>query len=135
MKRLTFLLLCITTLGFVSCKKDVIAPQTQNFTIFASIQPTQWQTAQDSEGRYYYVDINNQEIERYEVDGVIVSIARFNDDGYDALPFSFGGVRYSYTSYPGKVRIYLQNQYDQNVLPARPTAEITTRVVLVASAE
>ncbi|PST81862.1 hypothetical protein C7T94_16815 [Pedobacter yulinensis] len=119
----------------MSCKKEVIAPETQNYTIFASIQPGQWQVANDSEGRYYYADINNPEIERYEVDGVIVSMARFNDDGYDALPFTFGGVRYSYTSYPGRVRIYLQNHYDQNVLPARPSGEITTRVVLVASAE
>ncbi len=134
MKKLVLLLLCVTTLGLVSCKKDTIVNEnTPNYTFYTSIPTSRWVATTDSEGSYYYADITNQEIERYEDDGTIVSFQRFNDNGYDALPFTLGMVRYSYTSYPGRIRVYLQDQYNQNILPARPTSEISARVVIVAS--
>ena len=134
MKKLALLLLCITTLGLASCKKDtIVSEKNPNYTFYASIQPNRWIAQTDSEGSYYYADITNSEIERYEDDGTIVSFQRFNDNGYDALPFTLGMVRYSYTSYPGRIRVYLQDHYNQDILPARPTSEISARVVIVAS--
>lgn len=132
MKKLTILMLCIVTLGLASCKKDTIVQNTPNITLYKTIQANQWQSGTDN-GLYYYVDITDNRIEQYEDDGIIVSFARFNDDGYDALPFNYGVDSYSYSSFPGRIRVYLQNNNNKTAQPTRPTASITARIVLVAS--
>ncbi|MCX2475122.1 hypothetical protein OQZ33_12360 [Pedobacter sp. MC2016-05] len=132
MKKFTILMLCIVTLGLASCKKDTIVENTPNITLYKTIQPNQWQSNNDN-GIYYYVDITDSRIEQYEDDGIILSFARFNDDGYDALPFNYGPDSYSYSSFPSRIRVYLQNNNNKNLEPTRPTASITARIVLVAS--
>lgn len=134
MKKLTLILLCIATLGLASCKKDTIVNETTpNITLYKSIQPNQWVATSDANGSYYYVDLNDPKIEEFEDDGIILSFARFSDDGYDALPFTYGTDSYSYSSFVGRIRVYLQNSGNRTVLPPRPTAEIGARIVLVAS--
>ncbi|RZL57728.1 MAG: hypothetical protein EOO93_17645 [Pedobacter sp.] len=132
MKKLTILMLCIVTLGLASCKKDTIVQNTPNITLYKTIQPNQWQRATDN-GIYFYVDIIDSRIEEFIDDGIILSFARFNDDGFDALPFNYGPDSYSYSSFPGRIRVYLQNNNNRTVEPLRPTADITARIVLVAS--
>ncbi|MGM9475158.1 hypothetical protein ACS5PU_01960 [Pedobacter sp. GSP4] len=133
MKKLTILMLCIATLGLASCKKDTIVENTPNITIYKTIQPNSWISTSDSNGSYLYVDIADSRIEQYEDDGIILSFARFNDDGYDALPFTYGVDSYSYSSFPGRIRVYLQNRDNRNSAPLRPSASIGARIVLVAS--
>ncbi|MNI42488.1 hypothetical protein D3C87_554980 [compost metagenome] len=134
MKKLTILMLCIATLGLASCKKDTIVQNTPNITIYKTIQPSAWVATSDAaNGSYLYVDISDNRIEQYEDDGIILSFARFNDDGYDALPFTYGTDSYSYSSFPGRIRVYLQNSANRNLAPVRPTASIGARIVLVAS--
>ena len=132
MKKLTILMLCIVTLGLASCKKDTIVQNTPNITLYKTIQPNQWQRATDN-GIYFYVDMIDSRIEEFIDDGIILSFARFNDDGFDALPFNYGPDSYSYSSFPGRIRVYLQNNNNRTVEPLRPTADITARIVLVAS--
>lgn len=133
MKKLTILMLCIVTLGLASCKKDTIVQNTPNITLYKTIQPNQWLSGSDANGLYYYVDIMDNRIEQYEDDGIILSFARFNDDGYDALPFTYGTDSYSYSSFPGRIRVYLQYNNNRNTLPVRPSASIGARIVLIAS--
>ncbi|UKT62650.1 hypothetical protein [Pedobacter mucosus] len=132
MKKLTILILCIATLGLASCKKDTIVQNTPNITIYKTIQANQWQRNTDN-GIYYFVDITDNRIEEFVDDGIILSFARFNDNGYDALPFNYGLDSYSYSSFPGRIRVYLQNNNNRTIEPTRPTSSIDARIVLVAS--
>lgn len=134
MKKLTMLMLCIATLGLASCKKDPIIENTPNLTLYKTIQPGSWVAkSENGIGSYLYVDITDPRIEEYEDDGIILSFARFNDDGYDALPFTYGVDSYSYSSFPGRIRVYLQNRDNRNSSPLAPSASIGARIVLVAS--
>jgi len=134
MKKLTILMLCIATLGLASCKKDTIVQNTPNVTLYKSIPSAAWITTNDNIlGTYMYVDIKDTRIEAYEDNGIILSFARFNDNGYDALPFTYGPDSYSYSSFPGRIRVYLQNNANRNIAPQKPAGEIGVRIVLVAS--
>jgi len=137
MKKLTILMLCIATLGLASCKKDTIVQNTPNVTIYKTIQPNQWTENSNDPllGRYYYADITDNRIGYYKDDGIILSFARFNDNGYDALPFTYGTDSYSYTSFSGRIRVYLQYNNNKNILPVKPTASIDAKIVLVASSK
>ncbi|RZL02933.1 MAG: hypothetical protein EOO89_28590, partial [Pedobacter sp.] len=72
MKKLLLLLLCTTTLGLVSCKKDNIIQETPNRTIILNIQPNQW--VRDADGGTITASLGIDEIDELNVDieGILV---------------------------------------------------------------
>jgi hypothetical protein len=134
MKKLLLLLLCTTTLGLVSCKKDTIIEETPNRTIIFNIQPNEWKLSQD--GGTYTASIGIEEIDQLNVDieGILVYLDHpKNIDSYIALPYVFEGAAYSYEHFDGGIRIDIQRAEYSTFNPSRPTIPIRLKVVLIPS--
>ncbi|RZK81384.1 MAG: hypothetical protein EOO92_04690 [Pedobacter sp.] len=134
MKKLLLLLLCTTTLGLVSCKKDTIIQETPNRTIIINIQPNQWIASTDR--RTYTADINIPEIDRLNVDteGLLVYLDHpVNVNSYIQLPYVFSGAAYSYEQFEGGIAIDIQRSEFATQNPSPPTVPIRLKVVLIPS--
>lgn len=134
MKKLLLLLLCTTTLGLVSCKKDTVIQETPNRTIIINIQPNQWVRSSDS--KTYTAEINIPEIDAPNVDieGILVYLDHpVNQDSYIQLPYTFGGSAYSYEHFEGGIAIDIQRSTFATENPAQPTVPIRLKVVLIPS--
>jgi len=141
MKKLTLLLLCVATLGLVSCKKDTYITETQNKTIFVDVLPSDW--VLDNSRNTYIVQLDKivslREIDNYHIDneGTLVYVSYPNNSNtfteYSQLPFVYNLSSYSFTVYNGGIEVYIQNSDTQNIDPVRPTTKIRFKIVLIAS--
>lgn len=134
MKKLLLLLLCTTTLGLVSCKKDTIVQDTPNRTIIINIQPNSW--VQSADKGTYTADVNIPEIDALNVDieGILVYLDHpANKNSYIQLPYTYEGVSYSYEHLDGGIRIDIQRANYANEDPNKPTVPIRLKVVLIPS--
>jgi hypothetical protein len=134
MKKLLLLLLCTTTLGLVSCKKDNIIQETSNRTIILDIQPNQW--VRDADGGTITASLGIDEIDKPNVDieGILVYIDHPVDvNSYIQLPYTFAGSVFSYEHFIGGIRIDIQRSEYATVNPQMPTEKIRVKVVLIPS--
>lgn len=134
MKKLLFILLCTTTLGLVSCKKDTIVQETPNRTIIINIQPNQWLPS--SNGRTFTAEINIPEIDALNVDieGILVYLDHpVNQSSYIQLPYVYEGASYSYEHFNGGIAIDIQRSTFATENPTKPTVPIRLKVVLIPS--
>lgn len=134
MKKLILLLLCTATLGLVSCKKTVVAPQAMNKTVVFDISPNQW--IPSSDGLTYSYEFNDlPEIDDYgyKYDGTLVYLSYPNYGSYQQIPHTFNVDAISYSSYVGGIAIDIQSSDFQEPTPNRPTQIIRVKVILVAS--
>jgi hypothetical protein len=134
MKKLLLLLLCTTTLGLVSCKKDNIIQETPNRTIILNIQPNQW--VRDADGGTITASLGIDEIDKPNVDieGILVYIDHPVDvNSYIQLPYTFAGSVFSYEHFIGGIRIDIQRSEYATVNPQMPTEKIRVKVVLIPS--
>ena len=134
MKKLLLLLLCTTTLGLVSCKKDTILEETPNRTIILNIQPNQWSTVNN--GRTITVDLNIPEIDQLNVDveGILVYLDHpVNVNSYIQLPYVYSGSAYSYEQFKGGIAVDIQRSEYATANPQVPTVPIRVKVVLIPS--
>jgi hypothetical protein len=134
MKKLLLLLLCTTTLGLVSCKKDNIIQETPNRTIIITVQPNEW--ISNSDGGTLTADLNIPEIDRLNVDieGILVYIDHpLQGSSYIQLPFVLSGSAYSYEHYEDGISIDIQRSTYATENPQPPTKAIRVKVVLIPS--
>ena len=135
MKRILLLLLCTTTLGLVSCKKETIIQETENRTIIVTIQPSQWKLTADN--RTYNAEISIPEIDQINVDieGILVYRDHpVNAGSYIQLPFTFESQAYSYEQFNGGLSFDIQDtDFLDNVTPQKPTLPMQFKVVLIPS--
>jgi hypothetical protein len=136
MKIKLLLLLCITSIGLASCKKDTYIQDTPNRTIVLTIQPNQWEVANN--GRTITTDILIPEIDQFNVDveGILVYLDHpVNVSGYVALPYSYSGETYSFEHFNGGIAIDIQQTEFSSKLPAIPTTARRVKVVLIPSVD
>ncbi|MGY4386624.1 hypothetical protein ACVWYN_003679 [Pedobacter sp. UYP24] len=134
MKKLLFLILCTTTLGLVSCKKDTILQDTPNRTYNFDIQPNQWILSAD--GFTYTYEWRRSDIDQVTVDdeGVLVYLSHpLNSGSYIQLPYVYDVDAYSYELFKGGIAIAIQSSDLQASKPIKPTKVVTAKVVVIAS--
>ncbi|RZL06923.1 MAG: hypothetical protein EOO89_23785 [Pedobacter sp.] len=135
MKKLLLLLLCTTTLGLVSCKKDNLIQETPNRTYKFEIQPNQWVLSSD--GLSYTYEWSNSNVindDTLDEDGVLVYLNHpLNVDSDIQLPYVFDVDAYSYELYRGGLRIDIQSSDLQAPAPRRPNVVVYGKVVVIRS--
>ena len=135
MKKLLFLILCTTTLGLVSCKKDTIINETTpNRTFVYTIKPGDWELSNDKLS--YTATLNVGEIDNITLDdeGVLVYLTHpLNSSGYIQVPFTFDTNAYSYELYKGGIKIDIQSSDYQEAAPIKPTTSMTAKIVVIPS--
>jgi hypothetical protein len=134
MKKLLLILLCTTTLGLVSCKKDTIVQETQNRTIIINIQPNEWTESTDHRTYTASIDIPEVDPVNVDIEGILVYLDHpVNKNSYIQLPYTYEGVSYSYEHLDGGLRIDIQRANYANENPNKPTVPIRLKVVLIPS--
>jgi hypothetical protein len=134
MKKLLFLILCTTTLGLVSCKKDTIVNETPNRTFVYTIKPADWELSSD--GFNYTATLDIREIDNITLDdeGVLVYLSHpINSSSYIQVPFTYDVNAYSYELYNGGIKIDIQSSDDQETRPVKPTKTLTAKIVVIPS--
>ncbi|ETZ24026.1 hypothetical protein [Pedobacter sp. V48] len=134
MKKLLFLILCTTTLGLVSCKKDTIINETPNRTFIYTIQPNDWKLSSD--GYNYTATLNVDEIDDITMDdeAVLVYLTHpINSTSYVQVPFTYDVNTYSYELYKGGISIDIQSSDAQVTTPAKPTKPMTAKIIIIPS--
>lgn len=134
MKKLALLLLCVATLGLVSCQKDTIVNNApNNLTIIKYIEANQWQLSSDG-STYSATIVDNRIDERtFEDDGILVYTSRGDKNYYEQLPFVYNVDAYSYTVTPGSITIEIQSSDNQDFQPVKPTSRTRVKIVLLES--
>ncbi len=137
MKKILTLVCCTILIAATSCTKKYISPA--NTTVIYTIAGTTgWVESTDSEGNSAYASKLKElpELDQYaqENNGVLVYLSYDGGKTYDALPETYNGVSYSYTTTVGKITIYAQNS-DGSPLAKAPVDDLTIKVVLVESAQ
>lgn len=135
MKKLLLLILCTTTLGLVSCKKDTIIQQPSSRTYNFDIQPHQWVLSGDGLS-YTYIWNKSSAIDKITVEdeGVLVYLSHpINSDSYIQLPYVYDIDAYSYELFNGGIAIDIQSSDFQEAAPVRPTRVIRAKVVVIPS--
>lgn len=133
MKKLALLLLCVATLGLVSCKKDTIVNQApNNLTIIKYIEPSAWSLVDDYT---YSVTLQDSRIDKrtYEDDGILVYVSRGNTNFYEQIPFVYDTQSYSYTVSQGSISIDIQSSDFQSAAPVKPNSTMRVKIVLLES--
>ena len=135
MKKLLFLILCTTTLGLVSCKKDTIVNETTpNRTFVYTIKPSDWELSSD--GYNYTATLNVGEIDNITLDdeGVLVYLTHpVSANSYIQVPFTYDVNAYSYELYNGGIKIDIQSSDFQATAPVKPTTSMTAKIVVIPS--
>lgn len=131
MKKLTIILLCITTIGLVSCQKDNYVNSNNNITLLKTIQPNEWKLSAD--GYSYTASIVDGRIGKYEEDGTLVYITRNNQTFYEQIPFVYDTQSYSYTQTNGSISIDIQSSDFQNDAPIKPNSTTKVKIVIIES--
>ncbi|TCC96738.1 hypothetical protein [Pedobacter psychroterrae] len=135
MKKLLLLILCTTTLGLVSCKKDTIIQEPLNRTYTFNIQPNQWVLSGDGLSYTYEWDsdgaINGETL---DYDGVLVYLSHpINSNSDIQLPYVYNVDAYSYELFDGGIAIDIQSSDNQDVTPIKPARVIRAKVVVIRS--
>ncbi|MEJ2881376.1 hypothetical protein [Pedobacter sp. GR22-6] len=133
MKKLLLLILCTTTLGLVSCKKETIVQETQNRTFIYTIQPNSWTLTNQFT---YSTILDIPEVDNITLDdeGVLVYVTNPGDNSKQKqLPFVFDVDAYSYEISNGKIRVDIQSSDFQEAAPNKPTAVMTAKVIIIPS--
>ncbi|WP_343531476.1 hypothetical protein [Pedobacter sp.] len=133
MKKLTLLLLCIATLGLVSCQKDTIINQelkakTYNY----EIKTSDWR--RNSDGSYTASWINKKfDAITLEDEGVMVYFEHpVKQSSFIQLPYTFNYSAYSYELFNGGINFDVQDTNNlMNSVP--PNYNILVKVVVVPS--
>jgi len=135
MKKLLLLILCTTTLGLVSCKKETIIDNgLPSQTIETTINPNQWTSIENGTRLTVTVDFPEINAETFRNDGIVTYIYPDNNiDEYKPLPFTFDAQAYSCTVRPGSITFDIQTSGDEIVTPKRPTVPVGVRVVILTS--
>jgi len=133
MKKLSLLLLCVATLGLVSCKKDTIVNNAaNNLTIIKYIEPNAWTLVDDF--TYSATLADNRIDERtFEDDGILVYVSRGNTNFYEQIPFVYDTQAYSYTVSKGSISIDIQSSDFQSAAPVKPNSTTRVKIVLLES--
>jgi hypothetical protein len=134
MKKLLFLILCTTTLGLVSCKKDTIINETPNRTFIYTIQPNSWTLSSD--GFTYTTILDISEIDGVTMDdeGVLIYLTDpGNSNVQRQIPFVYNRDAYSFEFKQGEIRINIQSPDEQDRTPIAPTKPITAKVIIIPS--
>ncbi len=135
MKKLLLLILCTTTLGLVSCKKDTLIQEPSSRTYNFDIQPNQWVLSGD--GHSYTYEWNRSDvIDQITVDdeGVLLYLSHpINANSYIAVPFTYNTDAYSYELFNGGIAIDIQSSDFQDRTPIKPTRVIRAKVVVIPS--
>lgn len=134
MKKLHLILLCVTILGMVSCKKDTYVNNTaNNLTIIKYIDPNAWALSND--GFSYSATVFDNRIDQrtYDDDGILVYVSRGNGNFYEQIPFVYDTQAYSYTVTPGSLSIDVQSSDYQDAAPTKPTSVMRVKIVLLES--
>ena len=138
MKKFTILMLCIVTLGLASCKKEVLVPDAglPNQTIETVIKANQWVSSENNTRLSATINFPEIDDATFKNDGILVYIYPDNDVAeYKQLPLVFDAQAYSYIVRRGSITIDIQTSGDTKLNPARPTAPIGLRVVIVTSSQ
>ncbi|MGE6220871.1 hypothetical protein ACQKCH_13670 [Nubsella zeaxanthinifaciens] len=133
MKKLTLLLLCVATLGLVSCKKDTIVNSApNNLTIIKYIEPSAWSLV---DNYTYSVTLQDSRIDKrtFEDDGILVYVSRGNTNFYEQIPFVYDTQAYSYTVSQGSISIDIQSSDFQTAAPVKPNSTTRVKIVLLES--
>ncbi|NRF41997.1 hypothetical protein [Pedobacter foliorum] len=135
MKKLLFLILCTTTLGLVSCKKDTIVNQTTpNRTFIYTIKPSSWTLNANKDTYTTILDIPEIDNITLDDEGVLVYITDpDNANVQKPLPHTFNFTAYSYEFTKGEIRVFIQNSDTDKLIPAAPTKPITAKVIIIPS--
>lgn len=134
MKKLLFLILCTTTLGLVSCKKDTIVQETSNRTFIYTIQPNSWKLSDDKLTFTAFLDINEIDNITLDDEGVLIYMTvPGNNNIQKPLPFVYNVDSYSYEFKPGQIQIHIQSSDQQANQPIAPTQAVTAKVIIIPS--
>ena len=134
MKKLLLLILCTTTLGLVSCKKETIVQETQNRTFIYTIRANSWTLS--TNGRTYSTILDIPEVDAITLDdeGVLVYITNPGEPGKQKqLPFVYDVDAYSYEISNGQIRIDIESSDFQDRTPIKPATDITAKVIIIPS--
>lgn len=134
MRKLFILLLCTTTLGLVSCKKDTIIQETRGKTFNYTIPVSSWTTADG--GLTWSAVLNVSAIDNITVDdeGVLVYITHPElSSSYLQIPATWNSHSYTYELYDGGIQIDLQSSDVEFDKPNKPTAPILVKIVVIPS--
>ncbi|MEJ2902036.1 hypothetical protein [Pedobacter panaciterrae] len=134
MKKLLFLILCTTTLGLVSCKKDTIINETPNRTFIYTIQPNSWTLNSAKDTYTTILDINEIDGVTMDDEGILIYITDPNNPNVQRqLPFVYNLDTYSYEFKTGEIKIHIQSPDAQDTEPFAPTKPITAKVIIIPS--
>lgn len=133
MKKLAILIICIATLGLVSCKKETIINQTTPAKTYNRyIEPNQW--VQNSNGTFSFT-WNKSDFDAITLDneGVLVYFTHPTNDASDVqLPYTFNYTAYSYELFKGGITFDVQDS--RNLTNSvRPSYRILVKVVVIPS--
>lgn len=134
MKKLLLLLLCVTTLGLVSCKKETIIQESPNRTFVYTVRANSWTLSTD--GYTYSTILDIPEVDNVTLDdeGVLVYITNPGDRSRQKqLPFVYKVDAYSYEISNGKIRIDIESSDFQDRDPIKPTTDIEAKVIIIPS--
>lgn len=133
MKKLALLLLCITTLGLVSCKKDTyITQELKAKTYNYEILPSDWKINPNGS---YTATWNNKKFDgiTLEDEGVMVYFEHpVTASSFIQLPYTFNYSTFSYELFNGGIAFDAQDT--RNLLNSvAPNYNILVKVVVVPS--
>jgi len=134
-KILTIVSCALVLLTISSCTKKYITPN-PNFSVFATLQPSDWLLAEDGKSYYAPIDVADITSDAASYDGVIVAISYANEV-YEQLPEVFDGTSFSYTynsgtgGQPGNLSIYAQSP--DGTTPFKPTQAIKVKITLIGT--
>ena len=133
MKKVSLILLCVATIGMLSCKKETYVSNANNLTLIKYIEPSAWALSND--GFTYSATImdNNIDNRTYADDGILVYISRGNANYYEQIPFVYDAQTYSYTVTPGSISIDIQSSDFQEATPIKPSSTMRVKIVLLES--
>ena len=134
MKKILLLLLCTTTLGLVSCKKDTIIQETPNRTIIFNIQPNEWVPSTNLSTYTVTLDIDEVDAINVDIEGILVYLDHpVMESSYIQLPYVYEGTAYSYEHLRGGLKIDIQRANFETENPKKPNVPIRVKVVLIPS--
>jgi len=134
MKKLLFLILCTTTLGLVSCKKDTIINETPNRTFIYTIQPNSWTLSSDKTTYTTILDINEIDGVTMDDEGVLIYLTvPGNPNVQKQIPFVYDVHSYSYEFKQGEIKIHIQSSDNIDLTPNPPSGPVTAKVIIIPS--
>jgi hypothetical protein len=134
MKKLLFLILCTTTLGLVSCKKDTIINETPNRTFIYTIQPNSWTLSTNKSTYTTILDIDEIDGVTMDDEGVLIYLTDpGNGNVQRQVPYTYDVKAYSYEFKSGEIQIHLQSSDGLQYTPEKPTGVVTAKVIIIPS--